>query len=133
MPIAAVDERRDALFRQLLPQLAAVPEVLEHLDAAHRRIPCGVVSGGARDSVTASLSAVGLLERFDVVVCAGDYVNGKPDPESFLLAAQRLNVQPDHCLVFEDAELGIQAAAAAGMASVLVPSAMARARPGSVH
>jgi beta-phosphoglucomutase-like phosphatase (HAD superfamily) len=132
MPIASVDERRDTFFRQLLPQLATIPEVLEHLDAAHPHIPCGVVSGGARESVTASLRAVGVLEKFEVLVCAGDYVNSKPHPEAFLLAAQLLNVAPEHCLVFEDAELGIQAATAAGMASVLVPSAMTRTRQGSV-
>jgi HAD superfamily hydrolase (TIGR01509 family) len=55
------------------------------------------------------------------LVCAGDYVKSKPDPEAFLLAAGRLGVAASDCLVFEDTDLGIQAAMAAGMASVKVP------------
>jgi len=54
-------------------------------------------------------------------VCAEDYKKGKPDPEAFLLAADRLNVQPARCLVFEDTDLGIQAATASGMPSVKIP------------
>jgi beta-phosphoglucomutase-like phosphatase (HAD superfamily) len=121
MPVAAVDQRREDLYRELLPQLTAVPEVLAHIEDAHGRVPFAVVSGGARDSVTASLTTLGLLDRFDVMVCAGDYAKAKPNPEAFLLAARHLGVAPGHCLVFEDTDLGIQAATAAGMASVRVP------------
>ena len=64
---------------------------------------------------------LGLLDRFDALVCAGDYAKGKPDPEPFLTAAQRLGVKPEECLVFEDAETGVAAAKAAGMAVVKVP------------
>ena len=85
-----------------------------------------VVSGSTRESVEASLATLGLLDKFDALVCAGDYKNGKPDPEPFLLAAGRLGVAPENCLVFEDADLGIEAARAAGMASVKVPSARER-------
>ena len=105
----------------MLPQLAAVPEVLAHIHDAHRRVPFAVVSGSTRASVTASLDALGLLDRFDVLVCADDYTRAKPDPEAFLLAAEQLGVPPESCLVFEDTDLGIQAATAAGMASVRVP------------
>jgi HAD superfamily hydrolase (TIGR01509 family) len=55
-----------------------------------------------------------------VLVCAEDYKHGKPAPDGFLLAAQKLGVPPEYCLVFEDTDLGIQAASAAGMKSVLV-------------
>ncbi|MEU1590462.1 HAD-IA family hydrolase [Micromonospora sp. NPDC005710] len=121
MPVAAVVERRESYYQELLPQLAAVPEVLAHIHDAHRRVPFAVVSGSTRASVTASLDALGLLDRFDVLVCADDYTRAKPDPEAFLLAAQQLGVPPESCLVFEDTDLGIQAATAAGMASVRVP------------
>jgi HAD superfamily hydrolase (TIGR01509 family) len=60
-------------------------------------------------------------------VCAGDYEKGKPDPEAFLLAAAKLGVAPETCLVFEDTEMGIQAAKAAGMASVKIPPPWERA------
>ncbi|MFG3639704.1 HAD family hydrolase [Micromonospora sp. NPDC047762] len=121
MPVEAVVERRESYYQELLPQLAAVPEVLAHIHDAHRRVPFAVVSGSTRASVTASLNALGLLDRFDVLVCADDYTRAKPDPEAFLLAAEQLGVPPESCLVFEDTDLGIQAATAAGMASVRVP------------
>jgi len=63
---------------------------------------------------------LGILDRFDALVCAGDYAKGKPDPEPFLVAADRLGVAPRDCLVFEDTQMGIQAATAAGMASVKI-------------
>jgi beta-phosphoglucomutase family hydrolase len=121
MPVEAVSRRKESLYYELLPELKAVPEVLEHVEESHGRIPFAVVSGSTRESVTASLQSLKLLDRFDAMVCAGDYKKSKPDPEAFLLAAEKLEVEPHACLVFEDTEMGIQAATAAGMASVKVP------------
>jgi beta-phosphoglucomutase family hydrolase len=121
MPVQQVAHRKESLYFELLPQLQAVPEVLEHIEAKLGQIPFAVVSGSALDSVTASLSTLNLLDRFDTLVCAGDYKKSKPDPEAFLLAATQLNVAPESCLVFEDTDMGIQAATSAGMASVKVP------------
>ena len=121
MPVAAVAARREAIFQEMLPRIAAVPEVLEHIEDAYGRVPFAVVSGSTRESVTASLSALGLLEKFEVLVCAGDYVNPKPDPECFLTAARLLDVPAARCLVFEDTDFGIRSAQAAGMAAVRVP------------
>lgn len=121
MPVEIVSHRKESLYFELLPQLKAVPEVLELIEAQHGRIPFAVVSGSTRDSVTASLASLNLLDRFDALVCAGDYKKSKPDPEAFLLAAAKLGVAPQECLVFEDTDMGIQAATAAGMASVKVP------------
>ena len=121
MPVDKVSIRKEGLYFDLLSQLKAVPEVLEHIQEAHGRIPFAVVSGSTRDSVTASLVSLNLLDRFDTLVCAGEYTQSKPDPEGFLLAASRLGVKPENCLVFEDTDMGIQAATAAGMASVKVP------------
>jgi beta-phosphoglucomutase family hydrolase len=120
MPVEEVAHRKESLYYELLPKLTAVPEVLEQIESAHQRIPFAVVSGSTRQSVTASLKVLGLLDKFDTMVCAGDYKKAKPDPEAFLLAAQRLNVPPDSCLVFEDTEMGIRAATAAGMQSVRI-------------
>jgi HAD superfamily hydrolase (TIGR01509 family) len=121
MPIESVAHRKEEFYFAMLPELKAVPEVLEHIEAQHGRIPFAVVSGSARDSVTASLETLKLLDRFDTLICAGEYKKSKPDPEAFLLAATKLGVPPKNCLVFEDTEMGIQAATAAGMASVKVP------------
>jgi len=70
--------------------------------------------------VTNSLTTLGLLDKFDTLVCSEDYAKPKPDAEPFLVAAQRLGVSPADCLVFEDTDMGIQAATAAGMASVKI-------------
>ena len=129
MPVEIVARRKEEIYFELLPQLKAVPEVLEHIEAEYGRVPFAVVSGSTRDSVTASLTALNLLSRFETLVCAGDYNKGKPDPEAFLLAAERLGVAPKDCLVFEDTEMGIRAATAAGMASVKVPPPWERRAP----
>jgi HAD superfamily hydrolase (TIGR01509 family) len=121
MPVEDVSRRKEALYFEILPELKAVPEVLEHIEASHGQIPFAVVSGSTRDSVTASLDVLNILDRFDTLVCAGDYERSKPDPEPFLIAAERLGIAPEDCLVFEDTAMGIQAATAAGMASVKVP------------
>jgi HAD superfamily hydrolase (TIGR01509 family) len=120
MPVAEVAKRKEDLYFENLPQLRAVPEVLEHIVESYGRIPLAVVSGSTRESVTASLKALKILDRFETLVCAGDYLKSKPDPEPFLVAAKRLGAAPEDCLVFEDADMGIQAATAAGMASVKV-------------
>jgi HAD superfamily hydrolase (TIGR01509 family) len=121
MPVEDVARRKEDFYLEILPQLKAVPEVLEHIEASHGRIPFAVVSGSTRDSVTASLQALKILDKFDTLVCAGDYQRGMPDPEAFLIAAARLGIDPESCLVFEDTDMGIQAATAAGMESVKVP------------
>jgi HAD superfamily hydrolase (TIGR01509 family) len=122
MPVDELEHRKEGLYFELLPELKAVPEVLEHIQAQHGEILFGVVSGSRRDSVMASLKALNLLDRFDTFVCAGEYAKSKPDPEAFLRAAANLGVDPKCCLVFEDTEMGIQAAKACGMAWVKVPA-----------
>ena len=121
MPVEGLSSRKEQLYMELLPQLKAIPEVVEHIDAQHGHIPFAVVSGSTRDSVTASLRSLQLLDKFDTLICAGDYRKSKPDPEAFLLGATKLGVPPEACLVFEDTDMGIQAATSAGMASVKVP------------
>jgi HAD superfamily hydrolase (TIGR01509 family) len=121
MPIEVVASRKEDLYLERISQLKAIPEVVEHIEAQFGRIPFAVVSGNTRESVSASLLSVKLLDKFDVLVCAGDYIRGKPDPGPYLLAAAKLGVAPETCLVFEDADMGIQAADAAGMASVKIP------------
>jgi len=131
MPVEHVAHRKETLYYGMLPQLRAVPEVLEEIERNYTgaRIPMAVVSGSTRDSVTRSLELLGLLDRFDTLVCAEDYTRAKPDPEPFLVAAQRLGVAPSDCLVFEDTAMGIHAATAAGMASVKILQPWERTLP----
>jgi HAD superfamily hydrolase (TIGR01509 family) len=126
MPVALVAERKEALYYEQLPHLKAVPEVLEQIEAHHGLLPMAVVSGSSRESVLNSLTTLRLVDKFDTIVGAEDYERSKPAPDAFLVAAARLGMAPEGCLVFEDTALGIQAATAAGMASVHVPSPMER-------
>jgi HAD superfamily hydrolase (TIGR01509 family) len=79
-----------------------------------------VVTGGMRSVVEKSLASAGMAGLFPVIVTFEDVPNGKPAPDMFLLAAQRLGVPPERCLVFEDGQLGIDGALAAGMRVVRV-------------
>lgn len=121
MPVDEIALRKETFYLENLHRLQPIQEVVEHIEHSHGDIPFAVVSGGTRESVVASLELLKLLDRFDTLVCAGDYQRGKPDPEPFLVAAARLGVAPEDCLVFEDTDMGIQAATAAGMASVRIP------------
>ena len=89
-------------------------------DIARVKRKLAVGSGSKRESVLKTLDTLGLRDFFPVIVAAEDTARGKPAPDVFLLAAERLGVAPSRCLVFEDAELGIQAAEAAGMKWVKV-------------
>jgi HAD superfamily hydrolase (TIGR01509 family) len=128
MPIEDLATRKEGLYLAQIPQLKAIPEVMEFIEAEHGRIPFAVVSGSTRDSVVGSLSVLGLLDKFDIIVSADDYKHGKPAPDGYLLAAARLGVAPADCLVFEDTEMGIEAATAAGMVSVKVATSLERRR-----
>ena len=115
MPVKEVGVRKENLYYELLPQLKPVAEILEQIEANYGRIPFAVVSGSSRESVVRSLTALGLLDKFPIIVGAEDYKNPKPAPDAFLMAAEKLGMEPKDCLVFEDTALGIQAATAAGI------------------
>jgi beta-phosphoglucomutase-like phosphatase (HAD superfamily) len=85
--------------------------------ARHRRQPLAIASNSASSPLHAGLAATGLGDLFDTAVCWQDVPpgRGKPAPDIFLLAAQRLGVDPARCLAYEDAPEGIAAALAAGM------------------
>jgi HAD superfamily hydrolase (TIGR01509 family) len=120
--VEQVFHAKEAFF---VEKLAAV-KVIEPVAAVARRValtrPVAIASGGPRDVVVRSLEVSGLKSLFPVVVSADDVVHGKPSPDMFLLAAQLMGVSPERCLVFEDAEPGMRAAEAAGMAWVRVES-----------
>jgi HAD superfamily hydrolase (TIGR01509 family) len=113
---------KEAIFMSSLQKLALIEPVVEFARKASRTHPVAVASGGTRDVVTNTLEMTGLAPLFPIVVTADDVEHGKPAPDMFLLAARLMDVEPVHCLVFEDGQLGIQAADAAGMKWVHIPS-----------
>jgi beta-phosphoglucomutase-like phosphatase (HAD superfamily) len=87
--------------------------------AAHRgKLPMAVASGGYRDVITRTLDRLGIRDWFGALVCAEDTPRHKPEPDVFLEAAKRLGVAPAGCVVFEDTDIGLEAARRAGMTAV---------------
>ncbi len=114
---------KEALFLELLDEVKTLEPVVAFARVfAGRQAPMSVASGGPREVVHRTLAKAGLAPLFPVVITPEDVQHGKPAPDMFLLAAQKMGVAPARCLVFEDAEPGIAAAKAAGMAWVRVPS-----------
>lgn len=121
MPPLEIAERKEELFKKLIPQITPIQPVIDIVNELHGTAPMAVASGGRREIVLKTLKALGLSEKFDAIVTAEDCTHGKPHPEPFLLAASRLGVEPGSCLVFEDTSAGIEAAKSAGMKWVLIP------------
>ncbi len=115
---AARDKERR--FLQIADSVEAMPPILTIVDSLHGRIPMAVASGGSRISVGNQLKQIGRDKTFGVVVTAEDTEKHKPHPDVFLEAARQLGVPPDHCLVFEDSDLGVEAAGRAAMDCVLI-------------
>jgi HAD superfamily hydrolase (TIGR01509 family) len=120
LDVEEVVERKEHYYRDSIPQVEPMHEVIAFAREYHGKIPLAVASGGHRDLVERTLRELAVAELFDAVVTAEDYVRGKPAPDPFLKAAELLRVEPAHCLVFEDTVTGAEAARAAGMACVIV-------------
>src|SRR3954469_21085256 len=121
LPVAETVSRKEALFLEYSHEVAAIEPVVTVAKQMAGLKPLAVASGGHRRIVMTTLRALGIADLFQAVVCAEDYINGKPSPDPFLEAARQLGVPPEGCLVFEDTSIGIAAAEAAGMKWVLVP------------
>ncbi len=120
--VEKVFHQKEALFLELRAEMRLIEAVVGFARKAAGRTPLSVASGGPRDIVQHTLELMGLTKLFPVVVTPEDVTHGKPAPDMFLLAAKKMGVAPERCLVFEDAEPGIQAAEAAGMKWVRVES-----------
>jgi HAD superfamily hydrolase (TIGR01509 family) len=118
-----VVEEKEQLYLDLLHEVRLIEPVAtfaRHIASTH---PVAIVTGGGPEIAYPALDASGLRALFPVVITPADVPlgRGKPAPDMFLLAADRLGVRADQCLVFEDAQPGVAAAKAAGMQVVLVP------------
>jgi beta-phosphoglucomutase family hydrolase len=128
----AVFHHKEAIFLDHMPKVGLIAPVADFARKMAGVKPVAIASGGDRKVVTSTLAHANLTALFPVVVTADDVIHGKPSPDMFLLAAKRMGVEPTKCLVFEDAEPGIQAARAAGMDVVRVPSRPERNSSGAV-
>ena len=109
---------KEALYVDMLDAVRPVASVLAVADRHRGVLPMAVASGGEGWVVRRTLATIGAEEWFDAIVGAEDTEHHKPEPDVFLEAARRLGVVPEACVVFEDSDLGLLAAARAGMHSV---------------
>jgi len=118
--IAALDAEKEAAFREIIakdfPAMPGVHKLLADLYAAGWKLAVG--SSGPPENVDFILDRLGQRELFSAIVTGMDVTRGKPNPQVFLLAAERLGVPASSCVVIEDARPGVEAAHAAGMAAV---------------
>lgn len=119
-------ERKEAIYRELFgPAFREVRGFGAFADAARGAgVKVACATAGDADNIAFVLDHLGRRGFFDAVVGAHDVLRGKPHPDLFLLAAQRMGVDPALCLVFEDAPHGIEAARRAGMRAVAITTTL---------
>ncbi len=124
----AVERRKENFFKLLRDRpLAAMAGVLELVQAGREAEDCklAIATSGNKDKQFPVITGTGLrLEYFDVVITGDDVSRKKPDPQIYLVTAERLAIEPSRCVVFEDAPAGVAAAKAAGMVCVAVTSSV---------
>jgi beta-phosphoglucomutase family hydrolase len=118
LPVQEAADRKEGLYEELLPQVVEIEPVVELVRQYAGRLPMAVATGATRAICSKTLNSLGLLKHFRAIVTADDVARGKPAPDIFLEAARRLGVPAEHCLAFEDADLGLHAARAAGIRAV---------------
>ena len=122
VPLDEFLKKKSAAFYEIQGGVKAVEPVAEIVKMYYNILPMAVGTGGHHKAVHRTLEIIGMKKYFDVVVTANDVTNHKPHPETFLKCAELLNVAPEHIQVFEDGDLGIEAALRAGMMPVDVRS-----------
>lgn len=103
------------LFRESGNLLKPVKEVFSIVKEYHGKLPMAVGTGGSRKSAEFQLKELQITDYFDAIVTADDVTRHKPDPDTFLKCAEIMGIKPEVCQVFEDGNLGIEAAKRAGM------------------
>ena len=112
--------RKNGYYQELLQDIdssAEVPGAVQFIREVRQRGLKTALASSSRNALFV-IEALGISDLFDAVVTGNDITRSKPDPEIFLLAAQRLGLEPSQCVVFEDAVSGVEAAQAAGSPAV---------------
>lgn len=126
--IETLQAESDEIFKTLLPErIELMPGFRRVLEAVQQRgLPTAVATSSHRDFANTALGTFDLLDRFKFVLTGDDVEHGKPDPEIYLKAADKLGLSPRQILVFEDSHAGSLAATRAGAWTVAVPTPHAR-------
>lgn len=117
---AEVGDTKRRLFESVCQQIEPIAATHDLLKQHQPTKKIAIGTGADRSAMNRILTAAGLAHLPHVMVCADDVDNHKPDPDTFLLAAEKLGLRPSECVVFEDTQTGLQAAGNAGMDCYLV-------------
>lgn len=118
LDVEGTQEEKERRYLEMLHSVMEITAVADIARAHHGKVPMAVASSGLGRVVHQTLTITGLLPLFDTVVTADDVTHGKPSPDIFLLAAERLGIAPADCIVYEDGDPGLEAARRAGMRAV---------------
>lgn len=118
LDVAATQEDKERRYLEMLHTVEEIKAVADIARAFRGKVPIAVASSGMGRIVHQTLTATGLIGLFDVIVTADDVTHGKPAPDLFLLAAEKLGVSPADCIVYEDGDPGLEAARRAEMRAV---------------
>ncbi|MGL6073666.1 MAG: HAD family hydrolase [Fimbriiglobus sp.] len=121
VPVSDVDSmvhEKETHFLGFLHDVKRIDSVVNIAERYRGQLPIAVASGGYRDIVRQTLSHIGILDWFPAIVCAEDTPHHKPEPDVFLEAARRLGLPATKCVVFEDTNIGLEAAHRAGAKAV---------------
>jgi len=123
LPLAEINrafvDKRDARFAQGLPVKPGTVELLDALRAAD--CPVAVVTSSSRRTADQHLTLAGIRARFETILTRDDVARGKPAPDLYLLAAERIGAPPANCVAVEDSSVGVTAASTAGAITLMVP------------
>ncbi len=115
LDVTAAAVAKENAFLELLHLLKPIQFVVAVARHFHKKLPMVVASGGFRDVIEKQITQIECDGLFDALVAAEDTARHKPEPDVFLEAARRVNAKPTRCLVYEDSDLGLEAARSAGM------------------
>ncbi len=119
-PVKVVSTKQE-IFRKRIKEIQRINPVADYALSLHGKFPISVASGSEEIVVHECLKNTGLFDIFPVIITPEYVKRGKPSPDMFLLAAEKMGVAPEDCLVFEDGRSGLEAAKAAGMEAVFIP------------
>ena len=115
----ALNDEATVLYLDALHRIDPLEHVIQVARDHHGTVPLAVVTGGYRDVVVPTLDAAGITGLFDIIVTADDVTRSKPAPDLYVLAMQRLSVDPLRCLAYEDSEIGMASARDAGVGRIV--------------
>jgi beta-phosphoglucomutase family hydrolase len=124
--IAVLSDEKESVYRELYEPHRKTVHGFDELVvlAKEKKVALAVATAAPNANITFTLDGLDLRKHFDAIVGAADVARGKPNPDVFLEAARRCGVAPEHCIVFEDAPLGVEAARRAGMRAVVLTTTL---------